>query len=219
MAYYDGCLICAWWMATMGRSFTIYNRTRKSGYRTMHNDPEVFRSDYVSLAIVEWEKALKYIGTEWKTSSAGCALIIPLSVTLLQVNDVSQNILARTAVMAAFLFAIAGLALGARLITRLPQFHKKNGRNAWDKASRSCSDLESAEFWSLLAFPMALLIWSVGLCVMSVLILVWTSQDGSVLSIGRAKAKTIVSASFLMVLAMTLAAFMYRGMQITRRLV
>jgi hypothetical protein len=27
------------------------------------------------------------------------------------------------------------------------------------KASRSCSDLESAEFWSLLAFPMALLMW------------------------------------------------------------
>jgi hypothetical protein len=39
-----------------------------------------------------------------------------------------------------------------------------------------------------------------------------------VLSIGRAKAKTIISASFLMVLVMTLAAFMYRGMQITRRL-
>ncbi|KAF8189650.1 hypothetical protein BJ912DRAFT_966018, partial [Pholiota molesta] len=67
--------------------------------------------------------------------------------------------------------------------------------------------LESAEFWSLLAFPMALLIWSVGLCVMSVLILAWTSQDGSVASTGRAKAKIIVSASFLMVLAMTLAAF------------
>jgi hypothetical protein len=60
---------------------------------------------------------------------------------------------------------------------------------------------------------------SVFLCVMTVFVLACTSQDvGSAFSDSRATAKTIVSGSLLMVLGMTLAAFMYRCKQITRKL-
>jgi hypothetical protein len=74
---YDGCLKCAWWIATMGRSLTLYARFKKSGNVVAQSDSEVFISDYVSNAIEEWEAALMDIGTEWKMSSAGCVLIIP----------------------------------------------------------------------------------------------------------------------------------------------
>jgi hypothetical protein len=97
----------------MGRSVEIYRHG-------MENEQRGMRAYYT---VSNYRRNI-YLSNTFRDS---------LSVTLLQVNDVSQNVLARTAVMAAFLFAIAGLALGARLITRLPQFHKKNGRNAWDK--------------------------------------------------------------------------------------
>ncbi|KAF8189651.1 hypothetical protein BJ912DRAFT_1103891 [Pholiota molesta] len=157
------------------------------GHRATHNDPEVFPT--VSVTGGEWEAALVDIGTEWKMSSSGCAIIIPLCIGLFQLNAVAQNVSTRTAILAAFLFATAGLALGARLTARLPQFNTRKCRNAWESASCSCADLDSVEFWSLLAFPMALLLWSAILCVMSVLILAWTSQDGSVVSDSRAKIK------------------------------
>jgi hypothetical protein len=73
---YDRCLKCAWWIATMGRSFTLYSRARM-GNRIIRHNPEGFPSDYVSLATAQWEATLTYIGTEWKMSSAGCVLFIP----------------------------------------------------------------------------------------------------------------------------------------------
>ncbi|KAF8189652.1 hypothetical protein BJ912DRAFT_1142882 [Pholiota molesta] len=204
---YDGCLKFAWWIITMGRSFTLYSDAR-IGNRIVRHDPEGFPSDCVSLATAQWEASLKYMSTEWKISSAGCVLFVPLTVGLLQINAIFQNVLTRTAVVAAFIFAIAGLALSAHFMARLPQFNKRKCRKAWAKASHSCTDLESVEFWSVFALPMALLLWSAILCIATVLILAWTSQDvGGAFSDSRARAKTIVSASFLMVLAMTLAAF------------
>jgi hypothetical protein len=56
-----------------------------------------------------------------------------LPVALLQIDIVSHNVLAKTAVVAAFIFAIAGLALGAHFIVHLPQFNQRKCRNAWTK--------------------------------------------------------------------------------------
>jgi hypothetical protein len=55
-----------------------------------------------------------------------------LCIGLLQLNAVAQNVLTRTAVLATFLFATAGLALGARLTARLPQFNGRKCRNTWE---------------------------------------------------------------------------------------
>ncbi|KAF8200241.1 hypothetical protein BJ912DRAFT_948404 [Pholiota molesta] len=68
---------------------------------------------------------------------------------------------------------------------------------------------------------MSLLMWSGILFLITVLVLAWNIQDGSLLSdsiSGGGRAQSIISATFLMVLAMTLAALLYRCKQISRRL-
>jgi hypothetical protein len=86
--------------------------------------------------------------------------------------------------------------------------------------------LESAEFWSLLAFPMALLIWCANILAgLLQPIIDKTHQvrgplryecphSGMDYIVKMGASKIIISSSFLMVLAMTLAAFMYRCKQI-----
>lgn len=95
--------------------------------------------------------------------------------------------------------------------------------------------MESVDFWSILAFPMSLLLWyvnyptlrpkqltisirSVILCVVTILILAWTMQDGGLLLNSHVRAGNIISAIFLMASATTLAAFMYWCREISRRL-
>ncbi|KAF8189642.1 hypothetical protein BJ912DRAFT_1042072 [Pholiota molesta] len=197
-----------WRIATLGRSFLIY-KTMRFGQRTAGLPSFTTPSDFVSRATAEWNLALQHTSKEWKMSCSGCALIAPLSMSMLQINSVFNDVLARTSTIAAFVFAVAGLVLSASLVLNLHQLNRRKCRNQWINASRSFGDLESIEFWSLLAFPMSLLMWSVIFFLITVLVLAWNIQDGSLLSdsiSGGKRAQSIISATFLMLLAMTLAA-------------
>ncbi|KAF8189729.1 hypothetical protein BJ912DRAFT_1042137, partial [Pholiota molesta] len=48
---------------------------------------------------------------EWKQISLGCALILTLSVALLQINLVLQSTIGRTTAIATFILSGAGLVL------------------------------------------------------------------------------------------------------------
>ncbi|KAF9474941.1 hypothetical protein BDN70DRAFT_996770 [Pholiota conissans] len=126
----------------------------------------------------QWRKVSKVLKKEWIYDSAGCALFLPISVSLLQIDSVSENIFGRTAAIAGFLFACAGVLLSATLILRFSQKYK----DEWMKASESLDDLESVKFWSLVAFPRSCLLWSMMLCSAAVLMLAWTAQNGSLFS-------------------------------------
>lgn len=60
-------------------------------------------------------------------------LDISLSVALLQIDSVFDDVLARTASMAAFIFSLAGLILSVSFTLNNHQFSRRKCRNYWAK--------------------------------------------------------------------------------------
>ncbi|KAF9478444.1 hypothetical protein BDN70DRAFT_942894 [Pholiota conissans] len=219
-----------WRMATFESSYTIYQANKYTPRDNILDDSDRLQydrlysethTDYVSFSTAQWGRALRNIQKEWKVSRLGCALIAPVSIALLQIDSVFYDVLARTAAITAFIFSMAGLILSANLMLIVDQFRGRRCRNAWIKASESFDDPTSVEFWSLLGFPLALLMWSMIPCIAVVFVLAWNLQDGDQLSDGNEKKDlkvlNIISGVFLMVLSFTVAAYMYLCKRISQR--
>ncbi|KAF9478442.1 hypothetical protein BDN70DRAFT_879960 [Pholiota conissans] len=201
----------AWMVVTMGRLRSVFQGHKYVGRSSRDNfDIPERNPDLASFSMAQWELVLRVFRTEWKTSRFGCVIVVPLAITILQIDTVSEDIYARTAAIMSFLFSATGLVLSVSLLSIEPKFHARNSRNKWIQSSRTLEDLESTEFWSLFILPASLLIWSIIPNVIAVLILTW--NGGGIVGSGTA------SAIVLMSLTTVLAGLMYRCKQTIRKL-
>ncbi|KAF8972105.1 hypothetical protein BDZ97DRAFT_1011644 [Flammula alnicola] len=192
----------------------------------------------VFLVHAKWYRLVRKLMKVWKLVRLGCALLLPLSIAFLQLDSVINNVLGRTTAISAFIFSSTGLALSCLYMATKSTFSDRRFRNKWVEActfpnkymfdvtmvlqaSRSgLETMEAVEFWALLALPLSSLVWSVLFCVSTILIVVWTEQNGrGILTNGDynvGQAAFVSSATFLTTLTLTIIAQIYRAVKMFR---
>ncbi|KAF8966028.1 hypothetical protein BDZ97DRAFT_1917736 [Flammula alnicola] len=219
------------WMAlTLGLARFYYTTWRlvQSQSTTENTSPDSPASSLginvanVFLVHAKWHRLVRKLMKVWKLVRLGCALLLPLSIAFLQLDSVFNNVLGRTTAISAFIFSSTGLALSCLFIASKTTFNDRNFRNKWVEVSRSgLETMEAVEFWALLALPLSSLVWSVLFCVSTILIVVWTEQNGrGILTNGDynvGQAAFVSSATFLTTLTLTIIAQIYRAMKMFRR--
>ncbi|KAF9474619.1 hypothetical protein BDN70DRAFT_959932 [Pholiota conissans] len=135
-------------------------------------------------ANAKWDEVVMNFHDEWKIVSVGCGIGIPLSVGLLQIDSILQSTMGRTTAIMTFILSGAGFILAASFLIMIRVNTRREERRCpslWIEASRDFDHVVSIEFWTILAMPLCLFIWSAIFCAVTVLSLAWSGTNDNII--------------------------------------
>ncbi|PPQ82817.1 hypothetical protein CVT25_009195 [Psilocybe cyanescens] len=177
----------------------------KGGTGTIGHSSGEFDSNYA-----QWAKVLRRMVAIWRLARLGCAVLLPLSITLLQIDGVVNTVLSRTCTISTAVFAAAGLiSSGVYLFLRNELINNKN-KTRWIQASQveTSYSIQSIEFWTYLALPVASMIWGILTCVITVVCIAWTHHSDDM---EEPESAFISSAVFITSLILITLVYVYKA--------
>ncbi|PPR04161.1 hypothetical protein CVT26_003807 [Gymnopilus dilepis] len=163
-------VLCLLYTLGTYRFFSAKFRFRE---RSQSSSAAIFDSTYA-----QWIKTLRRMCSLWRLARVGCGLLLPLSIALLQLSDVSQTVFVRTCTITTAIFAAAGLLSSGSYLFLRSELKNQGMRIKWVEASRHSATAESIEFWTFLALPLTSLFWAISSCALTIVSLAWTKQNG-----------------------------------------
>ncbi|KDR74357.1 hypothetical protein GALMADRAFT_280339 [Galerina marginata CBS 339.88] len=214
-------VIMMWY--TLGLYPVFYRRMRfvaRAGHR--HAGPAYNDRDHYPEMLAgyrQWENILHRMRTVWKATLSICLLFLSLSVAFLQIDEVIDNVLTRTFVIASCLFSGTGLLISNIYLVKILKLNGRGTRERWINASSTLTTPESIDFWVSLVMPVSSLMWSILCCIATLVAIAWTgptvdTTDGQT---GNAETAIALSATFLTALMVGKATQFYRATKLLRQ--
>ncbi|PPQ88913.1 hypothetical protein CVT25_009148 [Psilocybe cyanescens] len=151
-------------MSGLGIHRILYKRwslKAKHGMRRLHNQEHSLDPTVIFVNQIKWNKTVRMMVTVWKLAWVCNAMILPLSIAVLQINSIITTTFGRTSALMSIAFSCAGLlSSGVYVSGKLDLKHKKM-ESKWREASREPKSAQSIEFWASISLPVSSLIWFV----------------------------------------------------------
>ncbi|PPQ95841.1 hypothetical protein CVT26_015971 [Gymnopilus dilepis] len=109
----------------------------------------------------QWEDVLDHMKPIWKATRTACALLLSLSIALLQINGLIDDPLARYFLILSCIFSGGGLTVSSIYVAMESKLANIKVRDKWISASRNPGSIASMDFWACLATPVSSVIWQV----------------------------------------------------------